>query len=86
VELPRLAAYTLGLLGMMVPLSVWLMDRGEIEIVQVLWVVICAAGLTVFALYGFDQYVELHRRNKEAGQREQIMTSLLKGEPDEQSQ
>lgn len=77
-ELPRLAAYTLGMLGMMVPLSVWLMDRGEIEIIQMLWIVIVSAGLTVFALYGLDHYLELLRRDEEAGQREQVMSDMLK--------
>lgn len=82
-ELPRLGAYTLGMLGMMAPLSAWLMDRGEIEIVQTLWAVICASGLTVFALYGLDRYLELQKRNVEAGQREQAMSAMLK-DKDEQ--
>jgi len=85
-ELPRLAAYTLGLLGMMVPLSAWLMDRNEIEILQTIWMVVCAAGMTVFALYGLDHYLELQRRDIEAGLREQVMTDMLKSKPNEQSE
>lgn len=83
-ELPRLAAYTLGMLGMMVPLSLWLMDRGEIEILQALWTVIFTAGLTVFALYGLDHYLELMRRDVEASQREELLTQQLKDQANEQ--
>jgi hypothetical protein len=85
-KLPRLGAYTLGLLGMMVPLSAWLMVRSEIEILQTLWIVNCAAGMTVFALYGLDHYLELQRRDIEAGLREQVMTNMLKSKPNEQSE
>jgi hypothetical protein len=71
-ELPRLAAYVLGLLGMMVPFTVWLMDHGEIEIVQTLWTVIFAAGMTVFALYGLDLHLDLDMRDVEANERETV--------------
>lgn len=82
-KLPRLGAYTLGMLGMMVPLSAWLMDRSEIEIMQTLWIVVISAGVTVFALYGLDHYLELWRRDEEAGQLEQVMSAMLK-DKDEQ--
>lgn len=71
-HLPRLAAYTLGLLGMMGPFSVWLIDRNEIEIVQTLWIVIVAAGLMVFALYGLDHYLDVLNRAHDAEEREAI--------------
>ncbi len=51
-ELPRVAAYTLGVLGLMLPFSAWLLDRREIFILQVLWFVIGTGGMTVLALYG----------------------------------
>lgn len=69
-ELPRLVAYTLGLLGMMGPFTVWLWERGELEIIQMLWIVIISAGLIVFALYGFDHYLDLIMRDVEAAERE----------------
>ena len=81
-KLPRLAAYTLGLLGMMGPYTVWLMDRGEVEMVQTLWMVIIAAGGTVFALYGLDRYLDNERVRAEAAQRERIMQSMLKDKGD----
>ena len=75
-ELPRLAAYTLGLLGMMIPLSAWLWERNEMEIIQTLWIVIITAGVVVFALYGFDHYLHLEMRNMEADEREAIARSV----------
>jgi hypothetical protein len=83
-ELPRLAAYTLGLLGMMVPFSVWLMDKNEIEILQTLWTVVISAGITVFALYGLDRYLNLERREVEASQIEAMLKKLLKETGNEQ--
>ncbi|NUQ86302.1 MAG: hypothetical protein HUU11_16475 [Anaerolineales bacterium] len=80
--MPRLAAYTLGLLGMMAPLTAWLMDRGEVEIIQTLWITIISAGVSVFALYGLDHYLDLSRRDIEAGQREQVMINQLKDKGD----
>jgi len=84
MELPRLAAYVLGLLGMMVPLSIWLMDRNETEVVQTLWIAIVAAGMTVFALYGFDHYVAVVQERKEALERERLASSMLKDKVNEQ--
>lgn len=71
-ELPRLAAYTLGMLGMMVPFSVWLMDRNEMEIVQTLWIMIVAAGLMVFGLYGLDHYLDVSHRAHDAEELESM--------------
>ena len=73
-ELPRLAAYTLGLLGMMGPLTAWLWALGEIVVIQTLWVVIVSAGLTVFAAYGLDHYLELIMKDIEASERERYGT------------
>jgi hypothetical protein len=83
-RLPRLAAYVLGLLGMMVPLSAWLMDKGETDVMQTLWIVNASAGLTVFALYGLDRYLKLERRDVEAEEREALMKRMIKEVLDEQ--
>ncbi len=83
-KLPRLAAYTLGLLGIMVPFSLWLMDRDEIEILQTMWIVIISAGFTVFALYGLDRYFDLERKDVEAGQIEVMLKKMIKEAIDEQ--
>lgn len=83
-ELPRLAAYTLGLLGLMVPFSVWLMDLGEIEIMKTLWIVIGAGGFMVFALYGLDHYLDLEWGKTESEQREQVLVETLRNGGDAQ--
>lgn len=70
-KLHRLAAYTLGSLGMMGPFTVWLWQIGEFEIIKALWMVICAAGVMVFALYGLDHYLDLIMKDIEATEREQ---------------
>ncbi len=69
-ELPRVAAYTLGVIGLMVPFTAWLLYNSDIVIVQALWIAVGSGGLIVFALYGFDRYLELEMRNIEATERE----------------
>lgn len=68
-ELPRVVAYVLGVLGMMVPFTVWLWDLGEVgevvEIIHTLWSVIGMAGLTVMFLYWFDSFLDLSMKDKE---------------------
>lgn len=78
-ELPRLMAYTLGLLGMMGPLTAWLWDRGEVEVIQTLWTVIVSAGLMVFALYGLDHYLDLIMRDIEANEERALRKNGKKG-------
>jgi hypothetical protein len=67
-KLPRLAAYTLRSLSMMVPFTAWLWYRTEFEIIQTLWIAIVSAGLMVFALYGLDHYRDLIMRDIEASE------------------
>lgn len=81
-DLPRLIAYVLGVLGMMVPLSLWLMDHGEIEIMQTIWIVIVSAGLTVFALYGLDRHLELERNDADGKDIQTVMAKSLKEKDD----
>ena len=71
--LPRLAAYTLGMLGLMVPFSAWLWQHGEQEVMQTMWLIVSAGGLTIFLLYGLDHYLDLIMRDIEATEREQKM-------------
>lgn len=56
---------------MMGPFTVWLWQIGEFEIIKALWMVICAAGVMVFALYGLDHYLDLIMKDIEATEREQ---------------
>ena len=71
-ELPRLAAYLLGVLGMTVPLTAYLWLNAEHEIIVVLWAVTGTAGLVVIALYGFDRYQDLVMKDIEASEREAV--------------
>lgn len=77
-ELPRLVAYVLGVLGLMVPFSAWLWQRGEVDVIKVLWMVIGAGGLTVMALYGLDRWLDLEMRNIEAADRERLLLGQVK--------
>ena len=70
-ELPRLAAYIFGVLGLMVPFTYWLMvEQGELFVAVTLWKVIVGGGMTVIALYGLDHYVDLIWKDMEATERE----------------
>jgi hypothetical protein len=70
-ELPRVVAYTLGVLGMMGPFTVWLWDLGDIETIHTLWKVIGVAGMTVLFLYWFDHNLDLEMKDIESTEREQ---------------
>jgi hypothetical protein len=41
-----------------------------------LWIVIGSAGLTVFALYGLDHYLDLIMRDVEATERESMLRDV----------
>lgn len=71
-ELPRLMAYVFGVLGLMIPFTLWLLERDEIAVVIILWKVIVAGGIIVFALYGLDRYMELEWRDMETSEREKL--------------
>ena len=53
-DLPRPAAYILGTLAMMVPFTVWLVERNYMEIAWALWGVLSAGGASVMFWYGLD--------------------------------
>ena len=58
------------------------MDRGEVVIIETLWIVVMSAGFVVFAMYGLDRYLELEKRDVEAGQREQLSSDMLRDKSD----
>lgn len=68
--MPRLLAYVFGVLGLMIPFTVWLFEHGEVLVATTLWKVIVAGGLMVTALYGLDHYLELTWKDMEATERE----------------
>ncbi len=77
-ELPRIIAYVLGVLGMMLPFTIWLIEHGYIEIVGILWTVIIAGGLSVAACYGLDAIVDMRWDQMETRQREKVLTNQLR--------
>jgi hypothetical protein len=75
-KLPRVAAYTLGTLAMMAPLTAWLWEQGQtvktVDVIETLWVSIFTAGLTVLALYGLDRYLKLEIKDQEHNEQETL--------------
>lgn len=69
-DLPRPAAYVLGVSGIAIPLSAWLLLFGYVESLVALWVAIVSAGVAVMLLYLFDSHIELRWRDREAQERE----------------
>ena len=75
-ELPRVAAYTLGVLGLMLPYSRWLWLQVVVQAqdaVMVLWMVIIAGGLSVLVCYGTDAIINLAWSKRESEQRERLL-------------
>lgn len=68
-ELPRQAAYVLGVLAIIIPLSCLLAHWGVIEAfwaIAALWVVVVAAGGAVMGAYGLDWLFNRLSRGAEA--------------------
>lgn len=76
-DLPRPVAYVLGTLGMMVPFTFWLLERGYGEIVQVLWCVIAAGGLSVLFWYLLDWAYGLFTSVREMKAREKVASEIM---------
>jgi branched-subunit amino acid transport protein AzlD len=77
-ELPRLVAYILGVIGLMVPFSVWVVVvLTDWRLVAVLWGTIVAGGITVMILYGLDHVVDLEWRKRECDQREKELRNTI---------
>jgi hypothetical protein len=81
-ELPRVVAYMLGVLGLMLPYSQWLWMHGMIqarEAIMTLWIVIVTGGLSVLVCYGIDTVVDLVWGKREAEQRERVLLEQRDG-------
>lgn len=77
-ELPRPVAYVLGVSGMMVPFTVWLLEQGYRDVAGVMWMVIVSAGLAVVVLgYGVDWIINLVWKVREARQREHALRDMV---------
>jgi len=81
-DLPRLAAYAFGVLGLMLPYTRWLWVQDMVltlEAIKVLWIVIISGGLSVLGCYGADAIVDLVWGKREAEAREQMLLEQRHG-------
>ncbi len=72
-ELPRPAAYTLGTLGIALPLTGLFVTWKLGEAVMALWAVVIGAGLAVVGAYLFDAWLHARQASKECAEREQAL-------------
>jgi len=61
-QLRRTEAYTIGVVLMLAPFSVWLGLQGLWRVLLALWIVIAACGAVVIGAYGLDHYLETVQR------------------------
>lgn len=85
-ELPRIAAYVLGMLGILLPVSglYWHWDVNAVGLARHaylagLWVCVVASGLAVVIAYGIDWLVDVRARLRESNEREDAAMSALRG-------
>jgi hypothetical protein len=69
-ELPRVAAYVLGVLGLALPFSAYLWERGQVDVLVALWVTVASGGIVVIALYALDYGLDVVWRERESRERE----------------
>ena len=75
-DLPRPAAYVLGVLAFAVPYGVWLWRRAPMA-AMALAAVVAAAGAAVVGLYALDWVLDAARARKEAEAREQVIKAAV---------
>jgi hypothetical protein len=71
-ELPRVPAYTLGVLGMLVPYATWMIEHGLVEEAISLGLVVVGAGAAVAWCYAVDWVLSQWWRRLEAEERERV--------------
>lgn len=72
-ELPRPAAYIVGVLSMAMPLTGLFAAWSEWWAMLALWAVVVGSGLTVMGAYLFDAWLHHRQARKEAEEREQVL-------------
>lgn len=80
-ELSRPEAYTLGVLAMMIPLTVYFLSMGEItgwQAVVVMWVTAVGAGIGTAGTYALDSALDNRQRANEAEARERVLIDEAK--------
>jgi hypothetical protein len=69
---PRLVAYTLGVIGIALPFTVFLVWRGAWVEAAALWAAIVSGGVATGLCYGFDLWIETRRELHDAREREAL--------------
>jgi hypothetical protein len=72
-ELSRPEAYTLGVLAMMIPLTVYFLSMGRLsgwQAVVTMWVTAVGAGIGTIGTYALDSALDSKQRAAEAEERE----------------
>lgn len=77
-ELPRVAAYTLGVMGLLGPYAAWLVGRGMVSEAVTLAVVTVAGGAAVAGCYALDWVIRLWWERREAQERERAAMRELR--------
>lgn len=67
-DLPRLAAYVLGVVALVAPLTVLFARRGELDAAIGMWAVIVSGGAAVMLAYGVDWLLARLALAKELGE------------------
>jgi len=80
-ELPRPIAYILGVLGLIIPFSIWGWEQGNQQAVITLWIFVFAGGLSVLGCYGIDAIIDLYWGKRHAEQREEQMKKVKDAAP-----
>lgn len=76
-RLPRPAAYTYGVLAILLPASGFMALHGMIQAMAAVWAAALAGGGTVMLCYALDDWLENRRRRQEAEEREALTLRQL---------
>jgi len=75
-KLHPVIAYTLGVLAMMVPFTLWLIGLEHVDkhvVAWALWKTILAAGLSVLGSYGFEAVIDLIWKDRQKAQENALL-------------
>jgi hypothetical protein len=81
-DLPRTAAYVLGTLAILLPMTALLMSWSDWQAALALWVVAGAAGLGTLGGHVVDHMLEMRARSKVAEKHLEILTQGVRDAQD----
>lgn len=76
-QLPRIPSYTLGVLAIFIPFSIWLCDHNYQQVLATLWIAIGSAGASVAFWYFIDWLLDKVNAANESQEREREAVSRL---------